>query len=175
VGLNLLTKADNQITQSGSAASLSPHPSRPHSTLFHVKSENDLYCAPEVHTKQLSTGADLYSIGALLFTLVTGHSPSSNLIFGKEWQQKEIIELGFEVSSSFFSLPSSLPPSPSGNHQIPAVSRPFTETFTSRSSVILQSFEIKPSRLPLTLTTTPPSLLRCAGPDNCDEWQPPLS
>jgi serine/threonine protein kinase len=105
VGLNLLTKADNQITQSGSAASLSPHPSRPHSTLFHVKSENDLYCAPEVHTKQLSTGADLYSIGALLFTLVTGHSPSSNLIFGKEWQQKEIIEFGFEVSSSFFSLP----------------------------------------------------------------------
>jgi serine/threonine protein kinase len=105
VGLNLLTKAENQITQSGSAASLSPHPSRPHSTLFHVKSENNLYCAPEVHTKQLSTGADLYSIGALLFTLVTGHSPSSNLIFGKEWQQKEIIEFGFEVSSSFFSLP----------------------------------------------------------------------
>jgi hypothetical protein len=43
----------------------------------------------------------MYSIGAILFTLVTGHAPSSSngklVTFGKEWQQKEIVDFGLEV------------------------------------------------------------------------------
>jgi serine/threonine protein kinase len=63
----------------------------------------DPFTAPELLSqKKLSVSVDLYSIGAILFNLVTGQPPvassgTTSMFFGKEWQRSDLRELGLEV------------------------------------------------------------------------------
>jgi serine/threonine protein kinase len=63
--------------------------------------EMNYYSAPELTTGvHVGYPVDVYSVGGILYTLVTGHHPplpSFNLELGKEWKQPEIQDLGIEV------------------------------------------------------------------------------
>jgi serine/threonine protein kinase len=116
--LNLLTKAhlgsfDSSVTPSATLLS-------PKSALVDLHlpdslrplTELDPFSAPELLSSMASPSADLYSIGAILYHLVTGQLPiatKGSINFGKEWQRNDVgLEVRHDPRSLSFDLLSHL-------------------------------------------------------------------
>lgn len=97
VGFNYLSRSNVSIL---TPTILQSHTSASSKCCYPIDEFNP-YSAPEIKSKNYNSSVDLYSIGAILYTLVTGNPPlatnSSTLQFGREWETSPIRDMGIQV------------------------------------------------------------------------------
>lgn len=105
VGLKFLSRSNLTVITpmlSNSQKSINTLPSYQYPT-----DDINYYCAPEIKTKNYDFRVDLFSIGGILYTLITGHPPpfpTPDMKFGNEWEVPYIQETGLEVSIFSFKI-----------------------------------------------------------------------